>query len=116
MLTEINQYVNKNQLVILISTVLPGTVRKYLYPCITNARFIYNPYLIAMGSVKWDMINPECLIIGTNNGSWNGDAKILIDFYKPIMAKPDVKINLGTWDEAEAIKFFTIHLLALKYV
>lgn len=113
-LTEINQYVNKNQLVILISTVLPGTVRKYLYPCITNARFIYNPYLIAMGSVKWDMINPECLIIGTNDGSWNGDAKILIDFYKPIMAKPDVKINLGTWDEAEAIKIFYNTFISAK--
>ena len=68
-LLEIDQYANTNQLVVLISTVLPGTTRSILKPCINNARFIYNPYLIAMGSVKWDMINPECIIIGTEDGS-----------------------------------------------
>ena len=47
-LTEVNKHVNQNQLVVLISTVLPGTVRRLLQPCITNARFIYNPYLIAV--------------------------------------------------------------------
>jgi UDPglucose 6-dehydrogenase len=104
-LTDINQYVNKTQLVVLISTVLPGTVRAHLAPCITNARFIYNPYLIAMGSVKWDMVNPECLIIGTEDGSMTGDARLLVDFYKPLMAN-DLVNNIGTWDEAECIKIF----------
>src|ERR1700741_2836524 len=67
-LSEINKHVNPNQLVVLISTVLPGTVRSKLRPLITNARFIYNPYLIAMGSVAWDMVNPEMVIIGTEDG------------------------------------------------
>ena len=79
-LNEVNNYVNKNQLVVLISTVLPGTVRNHLEPCITNARFIYNPYLIAMGTIKWDMVNPEMIIIGTEDGSVTGDAQELIDF------------------------------------
>ena len=48
-LKDINPHVSKDQLVVLISTVLPGTVRQHLEPLITNARFIYNPYLIAMG-------------------------------------------------------------------
>lgn len=112
-LTSINQYVNKDQLVVLISTVLPGTVRTHLEPCITNARFIYNPYLIAMGSVKWDMVNPECLIIGTDDGSETGDAKLLIDFYKPLMEN-NPKINIGTWDEAEAIKIFYNTFISAK--
>ena len=112
-LTEINQYVTQNQLVVLISTVLPGTVRSHLQPCITNARFIYNPYLIAMGSVKWDMVNPECIIIGTEDGSTTGDAKILIDFYKPMM-KNDPRINVGTWDEAECIKVFYNTFISAK--
>jgi UDPglucose 6-dehydrogenase len=99
-LTEINKHVNKTQLVVLISTVLPGTVRVHLEPCITNARFIYNPYLIAMGSVKWDMVNPECLIIGTADGSHTGDAQVLIDFYRPVMENTP-QINVGTWDEAD---------------
>ena len=112
-LTEINQYVNKDQLVVLISTVLPGTVRMHLRPCITNARFIYNPYLIAMGSVKWDMVNPECLIIGTEDGSSTGDAKQLIEFYNPLM-KNSPTINIGTWDEAEAIKIFYNTFISAK--
>jgi len=112
-LTEINQYVTSDQLVVLISTVLPGTVRNHLVKCITNARFIYNPYLIAMGSVKWDMINPECIIIGTEDGSCTGDAKILSEFYEPIM-KNNPRINIGTWDEAEAIKVFYNTFISVK--
>jgi UDPglucose 6-dehydrogenase len=112
-LTEINQYVNKKQLVVLISTVLPGTVRAHLEPCITNARFIYNPYLIAMGSVKWDMVNPECLIVGTEDGSATGDAKLLIDFYEPLMEN-NPHINIGTWDEAECIKIFYNTFISAK--
>jgi UDPglucose 6-dehydrogenase len=112
-LTKINKIVNKSQLVILISTVLPGTVRNYLVPLIKNARFIYNPYLIAMGSVKWDMVNPECLIIGTEDGSITGDAKLLVDFYKPIMEN-NPTINIGTWDEAEAIKIFYNTFISTK--
>lgn len=112
-LSNINPHVTKSQLVVLISTVLPGTVREHLEPRITNARFIYNPYLIAMGSVKWDMVNPECLIIGTEDGSATGDAKLLVDFYKPIMDN-DPKINIGTWDEAEAIKVFYNTFISAK--
>lgn len=112
-LKEINPHVNRSQLVVLISTVLPGTVRSHLAHLITNARFIYNPYLIAMGSVKWDMINPECLIIGTEDGSRTGDAKLLIDFYKPLMNN-DPRINVGTWDEAEAIKIFYNTFISAK--
>ena len=114
-LSQLNPLVNKNQLIVLISTVLPGTVRKHLAPLITNARFIYNPYLIAMGSVKWDMINPECLIIGTKDGDETTDAKLLVDFYKPLM-KNDPKINIGTWDEAESIKIFYNTYISMKIV
>ena len=74
-LKEVNESVNKQQLVILISTVLPGTVRRELEPLITNARFAYNPYLIAMGTVKWDFLNPEMVMVGTDDGSETGDAK-----------------------------------------
>jgi UDPglucose 6-dehydrogenase len=112
-LSQINQFVNQSQLVVLISTVLPGTTRNHLRPLITNARFIYNPYLIAMGSVKWDMVNPECLIIGTEDGSETGDAKMLTDFYHPLM-KNSPKINVGTWDEAEAIKVFYNTFISAK--
>jgi len=65
-ITEANKYMTKDQLLVLISTVLPGTTRREFVPLITNTRFIYNPYLIAMGSVKWDMVNPEMVMININ--------------------------------------------------
>lgn len=110
---QINPHVTQDQLVVLISTVLPGTVRDVLIHYLTNARFIYNPYLIAMGSVKWDMVNPECLIIGTEDGSTTGDAQELIEFYKPLM-KNEPRVNVGTWDEAEAIKIFYNTFISAK--
>lgn len=112
-LKEVNKYVNKNQLVVLISTVLPGTVRRLLEPCITNARFIYNPYLIAMGTVKWDMVNPEMVIIGTKDGSTTGDAHELINFYKAFMEN-NPRYEVGTWDEAESIKIFYNTFISTK--
>lgn len=112
-LQEVNKYTNRSQLVVLISTVLPGTVRKELAQHITNARFIYNPYLIAMGTVKWDMVNPEMIIIGTEDGSVTGDAKELIDFYKPMMQN-NPRYEVGTWDEAESIKIFYNTFISTK--
>jgi UDPglucose 6-dehydrogenase len=112
-LADINQYVTQDQLVVLISTVLPGTTRRELRKHITNARFIYNPYLIAMGSVAWDMVNPEMVIIGTEDGSLTGDAQLLRDFYAPLMEN-DPRYAIGTWDEAEAIKIFYNTFISTK--
>jgi len=112
-LKEVNKHVNSKQLVVLISTVLPGTVRNVLRQHITNARFIYNPYLIAMGTVAWDFINPEMVIIGTDDGSLTGDAHELIEFYKPMMQN-DPRYEVGTWDEAESIKIFYNTFISTK--
>lgn len=112
-LKEVNNHVTKTQLVVLISTVLPGTVRTVLRNCITNARFIYNPYLIAMGTVKYDMVNPEMVIIGTEDGTITGAAQELIDFYKPMMQN-NPRYEVGTWDEAESIKIFYNTFISTK--
>ena len=42
-----------------------------------------------MGTVKWDMVNPEMVMIGTQDGSETGDAKELVD-YKTIMQNEPV--------------------------
>ena len=112
-LSKINTYIKHNQLVVLISTVLPGTMRREFSPLVRNYRFLYNPYLIAMGSGKWDMRNPEMLIIGTEDGSETGDAKKLIDFYRPLMQN-NPKSVVGTWDEAESIKIFYNTFISAK--
>ena len=112
-LIEANKFMENDQLLVLISTVLPGTVRRELVSLVTNTRFVYNPYLIAMGSVAWDMVNPEMVMIGTEDGSETGDARELIDFYKSIMEN-DPRYVVGTWDECECIKVFYNTFISAK--
>ena len=112
-LTEANKYMNKKQLLVLISTVLPGTTRREFIHLVTNTRFVYNPYLIAMGSVAWDMVNPEMVMIGTEDGSENGDAEQLINFYKTVMEN-NPRYEVGTWDECECIKVFYNTFISAK--
>lgn len=112
-IAEANKHMTKDQLLVLISTVLPGTTRREFVHLVTNPRFVYNPYLIAMGSVAWDMVNPEMVMIGTEDGSETGDAKQLIDFYKTIM-KNDPRYIVGTWDECECVKVFYNTFISAK--
>jgi len=112
-LEDIDRYMLRHQMVVLISTVLPGTTRRELRDKIKHARFVYNPYLIAMGSVAWDMVNPEMIIVGTEDGTLDGDAQLLKDFYQPLMAN-DPRYAIGTWDEAEAIKIFYNTFISTK--
>ena len=58
-LKEADKHMNQEQMLVLISTVLPGTTTKHFAPLVNNATFVYNPYLIAMGTVKQDFIKPE---------------------------------------------------------
>ena len=106
-LKECNKHIRQEQVLALVSTVLPGTIRKQLAPLVTNTKLIYNPYLIAMGSVGWDMINPEMIIIGTMKGgqATATRAQNLLNFYTMVCDnKP--RVEFGTWEEAEAIKIF----------
>lgn len=112
-LDEVDKYATKDQLVALISTVLPGTIRREFRPLERNFRFIYNPYLIAMGTVKYDMVHPEMVIIGTEDGDVTADAKILTDFYETMIV-PGTRYEVGTWDEAESIKIFYNTFISTK--
>lgn len=112
-LREADRHMNNKQLLVLISTVLPGTTRREFVPLIKNARFIYNPYLIAMGTVAWDMVNPEMVMVGTEDGTKTGDAKQLIDFYATVMENHP-RYEVGTWDECECIKIFYNTFISMK--
>lgn len=112
-LTDINEFTNKDQLVVLISTVLPGTTRREFIPLVKNYRFIYNPYLIAMGTVKHDMRYPEMMMIGTEDGTRTGDAKLLTELYDTFVAE-GTRYEIGTWDEAEGMKIFYNTFISTK--
>jgi UDPglucose 6-dehydrogenase len=113
-INNINQYATSPKKIVLISTVLPGTTRRKFVPLLDpQHEFVYNPYLIAMGSVKWDMVNPEMVMIGTEDGSLTGIAGELIELYKTVMEN-DPRYEVGTWDECEAIKIFYNTFISAK--
>jgi UDPglucose 6-dehydrogenase len=112
-LEKINTHATTTKHVVLISTVLPGTTRKHFATLLNSQHtFLYNPYLIAMGSVKWDMVNPEMIMIGSNTGS---DAAIqeLVSIYRPMMQN-NPRYVTGTWEECEAIKIFYNTFISAK--
>ena len=113
-INSVNKYAKSPKKVVLISTVLPGTTRRKFYPLLDKShQFLYNPYLIAMGSVKWDMVNPEMVMIGTEDGNPNALAGELIDLYKTMMVN-DPRYEIGTWDECEAMKIFYNTFISAK--
>ena len=111
---NVNQYAKDPKKIVLISTVLPGTTRNKFVPLLDKKhQFVYNPYLIAMGSVKWDMVNPEMIMLGTEDGKMTGIAGELIDLYKTVMQN-DPRYEIGTWDECESIKIFYNTFISAK--
>ena len=104
-LKSCEQYAKPNQIVSLISTVLPGTTRREFSKYTKNYKFVYNPYLIAMGSEAYDMVHPDMVIIGTESGQKTDASEIVSNFYKPLV-KNNAQHMIGTWEEAEAFKIF----------
>ena len=108
-LTKCNQYMGAAQTLVLISTVLPGTCRREFQPLVTNTKLMYNPYLIAMGTVAEDMINPEMIMIGSNNGIEGTRCKerslLLESFYNQVCDN-NPRVEFGTFEEVESIKIF----------
>ena len=111
--SECNQYMNNDQLLVVISTVLPGTIRRDIAPLAKNTNLIYNPYLIAMGSVKQDFLDPEMIMIGTEQGEINWQASMLQNLYHDLLNK-SVRFEFGTWEEAEAMKIFYNTFISTK--
>jgi len=110
---ECNSLMNEGQLLVIISTVLPGTIRREIAPLVNQTNLIYNPYLIAMGTVKQDFMDPEMIMIGTDNGQITKQAAILQNLYHHLLNK-SVRFEFGTWEEAEATKIFYNTFISTK--
>ena len=100
-----NKHMGSNQTLVLISTVLPGTIRRELAEVVQGVGLIYNPYLIAMGTVARDMLNPEMIMIGSDKGTDDVKTLQLEAFYQQICENMP-RIEKGTWEEVESMKIF----------
>jgi len=87
------------KIVTIISTVLPGTLRKYIFPELSPyIQLCYNPFFIAMGTVVYDFYNPEFILLGRVNEEAEQKVK---EFYKTIS---ESEVYTTTLENAELIK------------
>ena len=110
---DVDDLVDDGTIIAVISTMLPGTVRKHIAPLVKNGRFVYNPYLIAQGTVAHDMINPEMIMLGTENGEEDEVCKKMYKVYDPLVAA-GTRFEIGTWEEMEATKVFYNTFISTK--
>lgn len=98
-LSETLDKMQVQRVVTIISTVLPGTLRKHVFPVLSkNISLCYNPYFIAMGSVVFDFYNPEFILLG----HVDDDAEKLVrQFYATITP---AEVFSTTLENAEMIK------------
>lgn len=79
---------NSNPIIVVISTVLPGTMRARILPLLEKGnrdfKFVYNPYFIAMGTTIEDFMNPEFILLG---GDSQKDLEELKRFYSFVSDK-----------------------------
>ena len=105
---------NKKITLVLISTVLPGTVRSQILPLLSTViervKFCYNPFFIAMGTTITDFLNPEFILIGENN---NGDADYLVELYSGFI---DAPVQLMKIESAELTKVAYNTFIGFKIV
>lgn len=95
---ELNK-LKKKKIVIIISTVLPGTIRKKILP-VTNkyTQIGYNPFFIAMGTTIDDFLFSEIILFGSENKFVSEKAK---EFYKTLTNSPFFETTI---ENAELIK------------
>jgi UDPglucose 6-dehydrogenase len=91
--------VGQDKIVVVISTVLPGTMRKHIFPIINkHVKICYNPFFIAMGTTMKDFLFPEFVLLGVRD---EDAAKRVEDFYKTVISAPVYRTSI---ENAEAIK------------
>lgn len=82
---EISRHVKKEQTVGIISTVLPGTIRREILPFFKGkCNLCYTPQFIAMGTVVQNFMYPEFILIGADTKS---DCYELENFYRSFYDK-----------------------------
>ena len=89
----------EDKVVIIISTVLPGTIEREIKPLLGNhIKLCYNPFFIAMGTTMRDFLHPEFILFGTDS-EWA--LKRAEEFYKSFIHAPIFKTTI---ENAELIK------------
>ena len=112
-LSDVIKMQSKDKVVVIISTVLPGTIEREIKPIIKDnekLKLCYNPFFIAMGTTVNDFLNPEFVLFGVDD---EYAANLTEKFYKTIHDKPFYKTDIIN---AELIKVCYNTFIGMKIV
>jgi UDPglucose 6-dehydrogenase len=85
--------------VVIVSTVLPGTIRRDIQPLLgAHSRVCYNPFFIAMGTTLSDFLKPEFVLFGADDAAAADSAA---RFYRTVHQAPFYRTSI---ENAELIK------------
>ena len=77
--------------IIIISTVLPGTIDREIKPLFNEYMSLcYNPFFIAMGTTIDDFLNPEFVLLGSDDSNAAKDAE---EFYLSLHERPSSPVS-----------------------
>lgn len=89
----------KDKIVVIISTVLPGSINKFIKPVLSPLiKLCYNPFFIAMGTTIDDFLNSEIILFGVEDQNAVNQVE---KFYKTINNSPFFRTTI---ENAELIK------------
>ena len=97
--------IGESRVVIIVSTVLPGTINREIKPLLSSrVKLCYNPFFIAMGTTINDFLHPEIVLFGVDDPEALAKVK---EFYETITDVPFhemsivnaelVKVNYNTF-------------------
>jgi len=99
---QLNEAIEKNgkdKPVVVISTVLPGTMDSKVIPHLgKHFKLCYNPFFIAMGTTRYDFTHPEFVLFGMSDEK---TADLAEAFYKTIHNAPFYRCSIKS---AELVK------------
>jgi UDPglucose 6-dehydrogenase len=108
---NVNNCLKEDKVVVIISTVLPGTIDREIRPLMgSHFKLVYEPLFIAMGTIYTDYLYPEFILVGVDEQE---PACKLEEFYKTINNAPIFKTDIRS---AEAIKVFYNTFVTMKTV
>jgi len=86
-ITRLSECVKKETVIVIISTCLPGTMRREIMPKMNKfMKLVYNPFFIAMGTTMRDFMNPEFILLGSDDS--DAQDKV-INFYRTIHGRKE---------------------------
>ena len=108
---QVASHAARKTIVAIVSTVLPGTIRRYVKPIAgAQLRLCYNPAFIAMGTTMRDVLHPEFVLLGVDDEE--AAAKVEA-FYASVTAAPVMRMSI---ESAELAKVAYNTFIGMKIV